>query len=201
MRISVGDVRPRTTSEDDMRRERSARTAPRRMVRDPRESGGRSSSGRVVAASRWAIVSRESARSHGGGRESVDRNYAFLGTTTNRLLWISEERFRRLCVRLVKIYEDLAQIYRRQEGYDNNRWIDGGERVSLYHRATRSQRALSIDRSFLFFPFVREARRGERRRCEARRSDAFRGLLDTAGRAAIHSLDPNSRASPARFFP
>lgn len=24
-------------------------------------------------------------------------NYAFLGTTTNRLLWISEERFRRLC--------------------------------------------------------------------------------------------------------
>ena len=102
----------------------------------------------------------------------------------------------------MKIYEDLAQIYRRQEGYDNNRWIDDGERafLSTIVQLVLNKRSRSIV-PFFSFAFVRETRRGERRRCEARRSDAFRGLLDTAGRAAIHSLDPNSRASPARFFP
>lgn len=154
-----------------------------------------------MAASRWAIVWRESARSHGGEHESVGCNCAFLGTTTNRLLWISEERFRRLCARLVKIYEDLAQIYRRQEGYDNNRWIDGGERVSLYHRATRSQQPLSIDRSFLFFPFVREARRGERRRCEARRSEATRsGGYSTRRGAPLSTALIRIRAPVRRAF-
>lgn len=61
----------------------------------------------------------------------------------------------------------------------------------------------ALDRSFLSFLSVcsRDAARGEEAmRSEAKRSDAFRGLLDTAGRAAIHTALIRIRAPVRRAF-